>query len=200
MSLAYWAMCLNMLPPNLVWWVPGRAPHGIHSSPLFPSQARPQYTYNFKYLQAGTERSVAILVWDNHLRIFWTFCRWKSVSQIWVRPAGLAMSKQTKSFNKFLFIALKFTAQYWVNMWRRSKSIQTLLKIGENERQYPVVAVSLTGLICTWPAVFVDIGEWLISSRGRHRAKHEHHPQKCSLILYITRFIWNHFMTEVKSI
>jgi hypothetical protein len=38
MSPVYRAMCLNMLPPYLVWWAPGCAPQCVHSR--LPSTAQ----------------------------------------------------------------------------------------------------------------------------------------------------------------
>ncbi len=67
MSLIFWALCLIMLPPSLVWRMPGRLPHAISSDPFPPAQAWPRYTSYFKYEQAGTQAccTPVLLVWDS---------------------------------------------------------------------------------------------------------------------------------------
>jgi hypothetical protein len=38
MSHAYGTICLNMLPPSMVWWTPGHVPKGVH--PGLPSELK----------------------------------------------------------------------------------------------------------------------------------------------------------------
>ncbi len=66
-----------MLPPSLVWWVPGCIPHGIRSDPLFPANAWPQYTSDLKNEQAGTGTVVGSILfqdcWFSYLLLHLTF-------------------------------------------------------------------------------------------------------------------------------
>jgi hypothetical protein len=72
-SRANWAMCLNMLPPHMVWWTPGHVPEDVYGGlPLH----NPSMTYICKqkktthwWAETWTRHTSLFLGWDHRALI-----------------------------------------------------------------------------------------------------------------------------------